>query len=201
MARRKASGPETAARGVAGGARRVALKVELEHVRPKVWRRVLVPESTTLARLHTILQITMGWHDSHLHEFVIDDEHYGSPDLGEFGDRVASARRVRIADLLRRGVKKFVYTYDFGDGWEHIVTLERATARLPGQPAVECVGGANACPLEDVGGPWGYAELVAILADPAHPEYEERFEWTDGPIDPTAFDLATVNRALATLRP
>lgn len=112
-------------------------------MRPKVWRRVLVPESTTLARLHTILQITMGWHDSHLHEFVIDDEHYGSPDLGESGDRVASAPRVRIADLVRRGVKKFVYTDDFGDGWEHTVTLERATVRLPGQPAVECVGGAT----------------------------------------------------------
>lgn len=200
MAPRKASSPGPAARRAVAGARQVALKVELKHVRPKIWRRVLVPESTTVARLHTILQITMGWHDSHLHEFVIDDEHYGSPDLDEFGERGTGAQRVRIADLVRRGVKKSLYIYDFGDGWEHTVTLERATDRLPGLPAVECVGGVNAYPPEDVGGPWGYAALLGILADPAHPEYAERLEWTDGPIDPTAFDLAAVNRALATLR-
>ena len=96
----------------------VSLKVTLNGIKPPIWRRLLVAESMTLAGLHEAIQTGMGWSGGHLHSFDIDGEQYGNPK--EFTD-VADQRRITLARLVKSGVKRFTYTYDFGDDWEHLV--------------------------------------------------------------------------------
>lgn len=98
----------------------------------------------------------------------------------------------------------FTYSYDFGDGWEHKVTVEHVIPVAPGMTVPTCADGRRACPPEDCGGPWGYGELLAILADPSHPEHEERVmwagEWGGGMLDSDAFDTSEFNDNLDLLR-
>ncbi len=99
--------------------------------------------------------------------------------------------------MLKSGVKRFGYDYDFGDNWEHIVAVEKTFAPVAGQTYPACVDGKRNCPPEDCGGVWGYAELLEILADPAHPEREERLEWLGEDFDPEEFDVSVADRRLA----
>jgi hypothetical protein len=174
------------------------IKIELREVRPAVLRRVQVPGELSLAGLHAVVQVAMGWTDSHLHEFDVDGARYGLPDpdwdAGEVGDEA----RVTLFRLLGQG-DRVGYVYDFGDGWTHRLTVEKVLAPEPGVSYPRCVAGRRACPPEDVGGPWGYDEFLAAMADPAHPEHEHYREWVGGPFDPAAFDLIEVNAALAEL--
>jgi hypothetical protein len=167
-------------------------------VRPAVLRRVQVPGELSLAGLHAVVQVAMGWTDSHLHEFDVDGARYGLPDpdwdAGEVGDEA----RVTLFRLLGQG-DRAGYVYDFGDGWTHRLTVEKVLAPEPGVSYPRCVSGRRACPPEDVGGPWGYDEFLAAMADPAHPEHEQYREWLGEPFDPAAFDLTEVNAALAEL--
>jgi hypothetical protein len=137
------------------------LHVWLREVSPMIWRRLLVRGDSTIADLHATLQIAMGWTDTHLHRFVIHGKDYGVAQLGgiSFADDPA---RVCLADFGFRPRERFAYEYDFGDGWEHVVRVERF---LPVAPAAArrsypvCIGGARACPPEDCGGPWAYLAL------------------------------------------
>lgn len=167
-------------------------KVTLRGVRPAVWRRLVVPAAITLDRLHDALQIAMGWTDSHLHRFVAGDTVYGPVDPESWYPMTDEAG-VRLDRVLRKAGDRVRYEYDFGDGWEHDIVLEEAGV---GVGRVECLAGRGACPPEDCGGPGGYAELCAILADPAHPEHAERREWLGRPLA-ERFDRASVNRGLA----
>jgi hypothetical protein len=172
---------------------RAQLKIELRGVTPLVWRRVLVPETVTLAKLHGILQWTMGWTNSHLHEYEIARRRYGIPDEEwETPEPVTDERRVRLQPLLEAGVRRFTYLYDFGDHWE--------PPRVGSAP-IMCMAGESACPPEDVGGVPGYADFLAILADPQHEEHTDMRDWIGYPFDPAAFDLIAVNRILATIKP
>lgn len=201
MASRKPAAPR--ARGVTSlTAMQAQLKIELRRVTPLVWRRVLVPETVTLAKLHAVLQWTMGWTDSHLHEYEIARRRYGVPDAEwQAPGEVTDERRVRLKPLLEAGVRRFSYVYDFGDHWEHLVKVEHLVSPKFGAPPISCLAGENACPPEDVGGAPGYANLLAVLADPKHEEHEEMREWVGDTFDPPAFDLAAVNRILATIKP
>jgi len=172
----------------------VRLKVTLKGTKPPVWRRLLVPGSMTLADLCEAILTGMGWVGGHLHSFEVDGRQYGDPSLV---DDVADEKRVTLNGLRKSGVKSFVFTYDFGDDWEHGVVIEKAEAAAPGQARPVCVAGARNCPPEDCGGVWGYAELLEILADPDHPEREERMEWIGEDFDPEAFDVAEADRRLA----
>jgi hypothetical protein len=146
VARRKPAG--TRPRSLADlTALRAQLRVELRGVKPLVWRRVIVPERITLAKLHAILQRTMGWTNSHLHEFTIGQRRYGMPDPEwEFDEPVADERRVRLKPLLEGGVRRFVYLYDFGDHWEHVVKIEDLLPDDANVAPIVCTGGENACP-------------------------------------------------------
>ena len=173
------------------------LKVTIRHVRPPVWRRLEVPGDATLSDLHRILQAAFGWTDSHLHQFVVGGRFYGEPDpANDWGAPVTDERRVRLGALAASGVKKLVYEYDFGDGWEHDVVVEKATPPEAGVAYPRCLAGRRAGPLEDSGGPWGYANLLGILGDPEHPEHAEFREWAGEELDPEAFDLDMINAAL-----
>jgi hypothetical protein len=171
------------------------LKVTLRHIRPPIWRRVQVPAELTLARLHDIVQDVMGWTDSHLHSFEIRSERFGVPSPEDWSP-VRDERRVRLADVLVAPKEQALYTYDFGDSWEHAIVIEKILEPEPGADYPLCVAGRRARPPEDIGGPWGYGHMLEALADPSDPEREEYLEWLDGPFDPKAFDLAEANHLL-----
>jgi len=178
----------------------VRLHIQLDGVTPTVWRELLVPGGVKLAKLHDILQMAMGWSDAHLHAFRIGDNTYGIQDEDDdYPEDELDEEWVTVVAALADH-DEFAYDYDFGDGWVHQVTV---VERLPQRTALKypvCLGGANACPPDDVGGPGGYADFLTAVADPTHAEHEEIMEWLGGPFDPAFFDLAEANIALQTLR-
>ncbi len=174
------------------------LKVTIRGIRPPVWRRLQVSGAATLGDLHDLLQRAFGWEDDHLHHFVIGDTFYGVPNPGDldWGIDTNDERRARLQQILGRGLKNFVYEYDFGDSWEHLITVEKILTREPGVAYPRCLAGRRAGPPEDCGGAWGYARLIEVTGDPKHPEYEEMREWLGENIDPERFGLEEVNRLL-----
>lgn len=173
------------------------LKVTMRGIRPPIWRRVRVSGGLTLARLHDALQEAFGWTNSHLHQFRVGRECFGVPDRdGWGGPEVIDERRVRLEEVA--DVKsRLVYEYDFGDGWEHDVVVERVDA---GEEAVpSCLDGRRSRPPEDCGGPYGYENLLQALTDPKHAEHEEMLEWTGPHFQPEHFDLEFTNKQLRAL--
>ncbi|MBI3971441.1 MAG: plasmid pRiA4b ORF-3 family protein [Chloroflexi bacterium] len=173
------------------------LKITLIGIRPPIWRRVQVPSTVTLDKLHLVIQAAMGWDNYHLYSFSIGGEEYGEPDP-ELNLR--SAGRARLDRMVGGEKARFRYTYDFGDDWEHDILVEKVLPPVSGVRYPICITGRRACPPEDCGGIWGYEELLEILQDPQHEEYEERLEWLGGEFDPEAFDLEEANARLEPLR-
>ncbi len=178
------------------------VKITLNEVEPPVWRRVLVKDCT-LAKLHDVIQASMGWEDYHLHLFVVRAERYGDPAQWRddaWGDEdVRDERKTKLSQFRDRGIRKLLYEYDMGDDWRHTVMIEKA---LPAEPVVRyprCVDGARACPPEDCGGPWGYMDLLQALEKPQTERQEELLEWIGGEFDPDAFDPGAVNEELSVL--
>ncbi len=173
------------------------LKITLRDSTPPIWRRVQVRSNTSLSRLHAILQIVMGWTDSHLHAFVIHDVRYGFPDI-EWDplDRPRDERRVRLGQLVTQEQNRFRYEYDFGDGWSHDILVEKILPPEPGLPYPRCITGKRACPPEDVGGMSGYKHFLAVLRNARHEEHNELLTWAGGGFDPGAFDVEAVNAQL-----
>ena len=175
------------------------LRIDLKRTKPPIWRRVLVPPSLPLDRLHDVIQVAMGWFDGHLHMFVKGQQTYALPN--PWGDdwtlpgmpATRDERKYRVGQLLKREKDWLRYEYDFGDGWEHRVTLQKI---LPHDPAVRlpvCIGGRENCPPEDSGGVWGYYDKLEILKDPDHDEHEEIRDWMGADFDPEEFSVEYVN--------
>lgn len=175
------------------------IKVTLNGIRPPVWRRLLVPSSLSLMNLHDVLQIAVGWTDSHLHQFVARGILYGQPDP-EFGMGQVNERRVRLDEVLRAEKDAMTYEYDFGDGWEHKIILEKVLGNAEHGVAPSCIAGARACPPEDCGGVWGYANLLKIISDSSHPEHREMLEWLGDQFEPERFDISETNSVLARMK-
>ena len=174
------------------------LKITLKGMRPPIWRRVQVKSSTTLSQLHQAIQAAMGWWNYHLHQFSINGIDYGehSP---EYDWDLQDETRVKLSQVVKGEKSKFFYTYDFGDSWEHEILVEKV---LPSDPKVvypRCLTGKRACPPEDCGGIWGYAELLEAIQDPAHPEHEEMLEWIGGSFDAEDCPLGEINQRLGEL--
>ena len=173
----------------------VRLKVTLRGIRPPIWRRLLVPKTMRLDRLHFVLQIAMGWRGGHLHAFTIDGREYGDPAML---DHVENEKQLTLGGIPRAGVKRFTYTYDFGDDWEHVIAIEKTEPPAAGQHYPVCVAGKRGGPPEDCGGVHGYMEMLEVLADPAHPEYKEYVErLEDESFDAEDFPLDAINQTLA----
>lgn len=180
------------------GASVYQLKVSLREITPPIWRRVQVPGDITLAQLHRVLQIVMGWTNSHLHKFSIGGVDYAEPDPdGHLNFQ--SDRRARLNNVAR-AKQKFEYEYDFGDSWEHAIVVEKTLQPEPGASCPVCLAGERACPPEDCGGVWGYQEFLEAMMNPAHREHEAMLAWIGGSFDPEAFDLGSVNASLRRLR-
>jgi hypothetical protein len=174
------------------------LKVALKDSDPLIWRRTLVPSDLTLEKLHKVLQTAMGWTNSHLHQFIKEDMYYSirMADDMDWDDAMNVDYRkpqLKVSDLLKEEGDAMVYEYDFGDGWEHDVVLERVLEEQMEKAYPVCVAGRMHCPPEDCGGIGGYAQLLSIIRDPKHPEREDYLEWLGGEFDPESFDRDTVN--------
>ncbi|MBB5808697.1 hypothetical protein F4560_008465 [Saccharothrix ecbatanensis] len=173
------------------------LKITLRGSKPPIWRRLEVPSSTSLVRLHQIIQDAFAWEDYHMWVFDTPEGEYGMPDpeLGH-GD----AATVTLADAAKAPKDRVGYLYDFGDAWDHDIVVEDVVQAEPGAAYPRCLTGRRAAPPEDSGGIWGYANLCDVLADPEHPEHAERLEWLDldsaADFDPAAFDAEEVNEYL-----
>jgi pRiA4b ORF-3-like protein len=172
------------------------LRIKLDDVEPAVVRRLEVPLTIRLDRLHLVLQAAMGWTNSHLYEIRARDVGWGMPDP-DFGGGPLNAAKARLVDVLEDvGARSLKYLYDFGDGWEHSVRVERITDAVPGIVYPRLVEATGRCPPEDVGGPWGYREFLDALADPSHGEHDERLQWIGRHFDPTDIDADALAQAV-----
>ena len=171
------------------------IKVTLRGSKPPIWRRVHVTSDTSLIQLHRILQRVMGWEGYHLHQFVVGGIMYGDAEMMEDLDAV-DEKTVTLDAIVRREKCKFIYEYDFGDGWDHEVLIEKILPLEDRKAYPICLMGKRACPPEDCGGIWGYREFLEAVQDPDHPEHDEMVEWVGGAFDPAAFDLEAVNAEL-----
>ncbi|MBO0703413.1 MAG: plasmid pRiA4b ORF-3 family protein [Candidatus Dormibacteraeota bacterium] len=177
------------------------IKVSLLDVAPRIWRRLLVPQDVSMPRLHRILQLAMGWTDSHLHQFRVGELRFAEPDDEQLEPRPIDYRRIALNQLAPQRGSTCVYEYDFGDGWEHLIEVEEELPVETVSGAVpRCLAGERACPPEDCGGPGGYAEVLVALSDAGHPEHDQWCEWAGPAFDPAAFDMETINRALRRFR-
>jgi hypothetical protein len=175
------------------------LRIKLDDVEPAVVRHVEVPLTIRLDRLNLVLQAAMGWTNSHLYEIRARDVGWGRPDP-YFGDGPLDASKTRLIDLLEDvGTRSLKYLYDFGDGWEHSVRIERITDAVPGIAYPHLIEATGRCPPEDVGGPWGYREVLNAIAHPNHQEHAERLQWIGGHFDPNDVDTETLAQAVHSL--
>ena len=175
------------------------LKITLRDSKPPIWRRVQLRGDTNLGTLHDIIQEVMGWMDYHLHGFQVGGRHYGRPSPMDW-EPVTDERKVQLSQVAPVAGYRFIYTYDFGDDWEHIILVEKI---LPADPALcypVCIKGRRACPPEDCGGVWGYEDLLKIIRNPKDKGYAEMLEWVGGEFDPADFGLEETNAALEKFR-
>lgn len=162
----------------------------------------MIQEDTSLYNFHKIIQTSMGWTNSHLHQFSTPDEKSYTkyyPELeGDFAENdLIDYEGVVVSDLLKVPGESMVYQYDFGDGWDHELLLEKIEEPKPYIRYPVCVDGKRNCPPENVGGIGGYTELLRILKNPSHPEYHSYMLWLGGKYDADELDLFKVNRLLA----
>lgn len=166
------------------------LKISLEDITPSIWRRIQVPGDISLLELHFILQIAMGWTNTHLHEFQIRGERYGTLYDDEYvGEKFNEDHKFKLEEVLPPRGECFSYRYDFGDGWDHLIEVEEILPLAKVLTYPRCLGGARACPPEDVGGDWGYGEFLEAISHPDHPEHELYLNWIGNEFDPEAFNL------------
>ena len=172
----------------------ISLKVTLRGSKPPIWRRLLMPGTATLGDLHMAIQVTMGWEESHLHDFRVGQVRYGDPSNT---DDVIDENRMTLNRMVESGVSRFTYMYDFGDDWEHNILIEKTPPSAAGKSVPACVAGKRNCPPEDCGGIWGYQDMLEILANPAHPDHQERLEWVGDDFDPEWFSVEEADVTLA----
>ncbi|MFQ5770684.1 MAG: plasmid pRiA4b ORF-3 family protein [bacterium] len=172
-------------------------KISLKGVRPPIWREIQVPETYTFWDFHVAIQDAMGWQDYHLHEFELlkpstdSKVNIGIPDE-DFGRKVFPGWTQKIADYFSSENRAASYLYDFGDDWGHQIELQKIIPKKRGVSYPVCSNGKRACPPEDCGGIWGYEDLLEIIKDPTHEEYEEMMEWLGGEFDPEHFEAKKV---------
>jgi len=201
------------------------LKITLRHSKPPIWRRIAVPSDIPLSDLHVVIQIVMGWTNSHLHQFVVRNprprpapQEPRSLDIQARFDRLMMSRdrcwsdpqmeleeaedetKASLCDLAPAVKSKLIYDYDFGDGWDHQIEVVKIGPPAQGIDYPVCLKGKLACPPEDCGGIWGYYEMLEALEDPKHERHEDFTDWIGDSFDPERFDLDEINAELAKLR-
>jgi hypothetical protein len=181
------------------------LKVVLLGSEPPVWRRLQVPGDATLDWLHAVLQVAIGWTNSHLHAFMVGADRYSDTrhHFAEYEGKpeILDARKFTLRQIAPRAQDAFGYEYDFGDSWEHEITVEKILPPAAASATTAlCLDGARACPPEDCGGVWGYTNLLKILKNRKHPEHKTMKEWLGRAFAAAAFDVGKTNLWLKKLK-
>ncbi|MBN1143976.1 MAG: plasmid pRiA4b ORF-3 family protein [Bacteroidales bacterium] len=177
------------------------LTISLDGFEPEIWRSSKINSNSTFEDLHVVIQIVMGWENYHLYEFRNKNFVIGiEPDEDSFADLdLIPADTIKIADVLPRKRSNIMYTYDFGDSWDHKIVVEEIFRdEIILNPV--CIAGAMNCPPEDCGGIWGYSELLEIIRNKKHPEHKGVMEWLGGYFDPQYFNLKDINNILSKLK-
>jgi len=162
---------------------------------PLIWRTFKISDTYWMDRFHQVIQIAMGWYNAHLHEFRINERQIGMlmNDGFDFA-QVEDETSLFLKDFALKEGTSIHYLYDFGDSWEHLIQLEKITTEELEVPI--CLEGQGACPPEDCGGVWGYAEMLEVLKNPSDPEYESWAEWLPDNFNPNKFPKREVNSEL-----
>lgn len=175
------------------------VQIVLRGSKPKIWRRILIPSDMPLSVFHEVIQTSMGWENSHLHQFEKDNIFYTMKIEGDvFWDekKKKDYKDLTVSDLLTKKHDKVTYEYDYGDIWEHDIFLEEILNADPHTKYPLCVDGKMSCPPEDCGGIQAYHNILVILRNPEHKYYENYKDWLDEDFDPEYFDKNEVNRRL-----
>ena len=181
--------------------------VTIQEIDPPIWRSLLLPMNLNLAELHHVLQAAFGWDDAHLHEFIIGGLAYGAPELAREGfedeRRMFEATEVRLRDfdLYHVPHPAFLYHYDFGDSWMHLVRFEKLVPNEIAARCPACTAGARHRPPEDVGGPHGYADFLQAWSDPAHDEHKAMRRWAGRAFHPEKCNQDATHRAVQAAAP
>ncbi len=170
------------------------IQISLSGTKPKIWRRLLVYSDTLLFDLHRIIQTAMGWTNSHLHTFTDGMTDYAPEELEI--EEAENSRKVKLSTILKKEKSKIRYEYDFGDGWNHEILLEKIIKEEVGGQIPCCIKGKRNCPPEDCGGVWGYVDLLQTISNPKHEDYKSMMEWLGGEFDPEYFDMIKINQNL-----
>jgi hypothetical protein len=164
------------------------LKITLDYSKPVIWRRVEVPLTASLQALHEVIQAVMLFENYHLFQFEAgprgNETRYGIPDPDGDFIRIIDARNTKLGKLVDAGVKRFAYTYDFGDDWQHTILVEAVAAANPTLAYPRFIDGTHRAPPEDVGGQPGFEHFLSVMADPTHPEHADIAQWYGGIFDP-----------------
>ncbi len=173
------------------------IEINLKDSQPKIWRRVLVSKHGSFHELHYIIQFAMGWSHSHLYRFETPDgQEIGIPFPPGEWEPPNDSRKTKISAYLNQPPDSVMYEYDFGDGWQHELVVVDVHPVAVGESYPALIGGEMACPLEDSGGVWGYADMVKTFKSfKGTDEEEEWVTWTGEAFDPDAFDLGKINEA------
>jgi len=209
------------------------MKISLNDIEPEIWRRFIVDSSISLQKLHEIIQVVMGWENSHLYSFSIGDEKYSPNNNEESGDwgecdccsgcdngddddfdddfededdtdyeddadaSDESIKKVKLQDLKLKTKQEFLYVYDFGDNWEHTITIEKISENTENLKTPLCLEGKRACPPEDCGSIPGYEDILYALKNPDDEDSEDLLEWLGEDYDPEEFEVEAVNEELS----
>lgn len=172
------------------------VKITLNGIKPLIWRRLLVEGDILLDEFSETIQSAMGWDGYHLYDFYIDGLSYQLPNEDDFDSGDEDSSQTFLRDVVFKEKQKFIYTYDFGDSWEHTVLIEKILPLDNNKVYPLCIQGKRNCPPDDCGGIWGYQNFLKAIKDKNHPEHEELLEWAGGEFDPEEFDLDEINSYL-----
>jgi len=169
------------------------LKITLNGAKPPIFRIILVEDSRTFFELHHIIQIAMGWFNSHLYQFETGDYCISDPTMIDYKD-VLDSKEVKLNQIFTGEEKNLNYEYDFGDGWIHTIEHEKTIPVQLNESYPKCIVGKRNCPPEDCGGIWGYDHLLEVMGNKKHPEHKELKEWLGGDFDPEHFNIGKINK-------
>jgi hypothetical protein len=177
------------------------VRITLDDVEPTILRRIEAPLDIRLERLHLTIQAAMGWDNKHLYEMRAGDVGWSTPyPEADWAGFFVDAREVRLVDVIEViGTSGMKYLYDFGDGWEHTVRIERLFDPEPGITYPRLTEAKRRCPPEDVGGPLAYVEFVEAMQNPRHKRHKERRQWFGGDFDPERVDQDRLADEIAAL--
>ncbi|MDB5152199.1 MAG: plasmid pRiA4b family protein [Mucilaginibacter sp.] len=177
----------------------IQIKISLDNTSPVIWREILVPKNYNFYKLHHCIQVAMGWTTSHLFEFIAEGYKIGIlyESMDDYDEsNFIDSRNIKLMDLIQEPGETFKYEYDFGDGWEHTVSIEQFVTMENEQQLPICIGGELKCPPEDCGGYHGYYNFLSIMSNKHHPEYKETKMWFGGKYDSNEFNQDKVNKKM-----